>query len=444
MDALGEDEDQVEALTRAIAGGPDDPNDPLRDRLSELSLGIREQRELAATHLEAVWSLLPEPIRGERLPGLKAELTRLREVVAIQIEATDPKDLATRRRALVREWCDVFGRTDDFRSVLLDRANILAVTCIGAGGRLLGNSQYDLAIIDEAGRATAPEVLVPLVRARRAILVGDEKQLPPMLDEDLTPQKLQAAGLDADGLDVSLFETMVEDARQNRPELLTMLTAQHRMHPAIGRLISSVFYDGHLHHGVSEEQRNHELESFGRPIVWLSTTPSAVVGEIRRGSSFANPLEVDVIDGVLRDIELEYRKLGRTREVGVIAGYLGQVEELHARLSPSDAERWKAVDLEIATVDAFQGRDRDIVVYSAVRSNANQRIGFLRDRRRLNVALSRARQLLIVVGDVATLERAETRREGNPFRDILAYMRQHPEDCLLRPVLPSMDAKDRR
>jgi superfamily I DNA and/or RNA helicase len=104
--------------------------------------------------------------------------------------------------------------------------------------------------------------------------------------------------------------------------------------------------------------------------------------------------------------------------------------ELQAHVTPESAF-WQALKIEIATVDAFQGRDRDIVVYSPVRSNKEANLGFLKDRRRLNVALSRARQLLVIIGDLWTLENGRAGPEGNPYQELIRYMREHPAECLI-------------
>jgi superfamily I DNA and/or RNA helicase len=117
--------------------------------------------------------------------------------------------------------------------------------------------------------------------------------------------------------------------------------------------------------------------------------------------------------------------------VAVIAGYSAQISELKARLDPEDLGRWKAITLEINTVDAFQGREQDIVFYSVVRSNPRHEIGFLRDWRRLNVALSRARELLVIVGDHRMVNDADTRDVSNPFKDVITHIVKNPTECLL-------------
>jgi hypothetical protein len=392
---------------------------------------IKRRRQEVDEYLGLVRSMLSSTMTGDPLPDHAREVARLREAVVTAMEADLSDDPNKELRVLVREWREIFGTTEAFAAPLLKRANILAATCLFAGGRQMGDSVFHWAIVDEAGRATAPEVLVPLVRAQRVMLVGDERQLPPLLDEELSEDRLRRAGIDATGLERSLFQTLVEDARERRPELLHMLTAQYRMHPGIGRLISDVFYDGALQHGVTPGEREHGLEWIPRPVIWYSTSNHPNRDEIRRGTSFANRAEVEFIRWLLERMEHSYAIQNDRREVGVIAGYAGQIEFLEAELRPDDTSRWRALDIEIATVDGFQGRDRDIIIYSTVRSNRSRNLGFLRDRRRLNVSLSRARQLLVIVGDVATLEGASGGQGGNAFADVLRYMRLHPDDCVV-------------
>jgi superfamily I DNA and/or RNA helicase len=113
-------------------------------------------------------------------------------------------------------------------------------------------------------------------------------------------------------------------------------------------------------------------------------------------------------------------------EVAVLAGYRAQVSELR-RLLADDESTWQAITVDVSTIDAFQGREADVTVYSVTRSNPDRRIGFLAERRRLNVALSRARDLLVIVGD----HTATTSGSGNPFAEILEHIEDQPEDCEL-------------
>jgi serine/threonine protein kinase len=399
--------------------------------LLELAERIEKRKEKAASDLSLIRDTLPEEVQGQPLASLSAESRRLTRLVANLLGAENIDSREAKLLDLVQRWRKVFGRKEDFARPLIERANILAATCLITGGRYLKDQEFDWAIIDEAGRATAPELLVPLVRSRRAIIVGDEKQLPPMLDEGLSDDVLAQVGTTREQLTESLFESLVAQASEAQLPIVKMLTVQHRMHPAIGQLVSTVFYDGKLQHGVQNSEREHGLSWLPKAVAWYSTTRVPNHFETHRDKSYYNRVEAQGIWQLLLHMERDYLIRDEKREVAVITPYNAQIEELHALVQPHSAF-WKALSIEIATIDAFQGRDRDIVLYSTVRSNKEARIGFLKDRRRLNVALSRARQLLILVGDLWTLERGHTGSEGNPYQELVHYLYTHPDECLIQ------------
>jgi serine/threonine protein kinase len=154
---------------------------------------LENAAELTET-LDLIRETLPEEVRGHPHSSVLAEAERLSQIVTSLLSpgASDAREQALLQ--LVSRWRKIFGKQEDFARPILERANVLAATCLISGGYYLKDQQFDWAIIDEAGRATAPELLVPLVRARRAIIVGDERQLPPMLDEDLTREDLAHLG----------------------------------------------------------------------------------------------------------------------------------------------------------------------------------------------------------------------------------------------------------
>ncbi len=404
----------VEELA-ALPTLPERDRDTTQNALSETLALIRET--------------LPEDARGEALPSLEAEAQRLSQVVA---RTLSPGGADSREQALlqlVTNWRKVFGKQEDFGRPILEWASILAATCLISGGYYLREQRFDWAIIDEAGRATTPELLVPLVRSRRAIIVGDERQLPPMVD-DIPSEDLARLGTTREQLTESLFAALALQGKGADVPAVQMLTAQHRMHPAIGQLISEVFYGGKLTHAVQAAERDHRLPWLHYPVVWFSTTALPKHGETPQGLSFYNRAEIGAISHLLHRMERTYVELGEQREVAVITPYNAQIVELIAELTPN-SPYWRALSVEVATVDSIQGRDRDIVFYSTVRSNLTGRLGFLRDRRRLNVALSRAREALLIVGDIGTLERGWAGQEGNPYQELIRYLRLHPSACAI-------------
>lgn len=334
-------------------------------------------------------------------------------------------------RNTVSDWMKVVGLGDDFHKLIGNSARIVAATCLYSGRRGFGfrddDSYFDWAIIDEAGRATAPEALVPIVKSRRAILVGDEHQLPPMLDEILSEESVSTPDDEA-MLDKSLFQSLVEQVEKSGGEQhIASLKTQYRMRPEIGNLISETFYDGKLENG-SLGRRRGVLDDILAPVSWITTSSMPDRQENRMLSSYVNDLEADIVRQILD--KMRDRWSGRSGlSVGVISGYSAQVETLTNRIRPDDRELWRDFQIEVATVDSFQGRECDVVIYSTVRSNKELRIGFLRDIRRVNVALSRARDTLVIVGDARMMRTAPTGIERNPFASVLEHMRRRPDEC---------------
>ena len=321
-----------------------------------------------------------------------------------------------RTREILSAWVRVAGLAPDFSRLIVEQSNVVGATCLFSGGRGMPEADFDWVIIDEAGRATLPETLVPMVKAERAILVGDERQLPPMIDDFKDAQRIPAANNDR--LDKSLFQSLVEEADSDHT---ASLSTQYRMHPAIGRLVSEVFYEGKIKQGTEDSCR---VDGWMRkPVTWLSTSGMRSHTEVRSGQSFANPAEARLILQNLEDLE----RRGKSLTVGVISGYSAQVRQLLNTIRPNGT-RWRRLKIEIATVDSFQGRECDVVVYSTVRSNPKRQIGFQKDYRRINVALSRARDVLVIVGDAAMMRNAMS-NQGNPFAAVLRYLESHREDC---------------
>ncbi|MBN1450025.1 MAG: AAA family ATPase [Anaerolineales bacterium] len=334
-----------------------------------------------------------------------------------------------RIRRLVDEWKQQVGKNyRDFASAYLSRCKVVGATCIGVAAKGdVSDLEFDWVIVDEAGKATHPELLVPLVRGRKMVLVGDHRQLPPTIGRDLDEAIQKADGVHREMLQTSLFQELIEGAQKN---VKLPLTIQYRMHPAIGTLIGECFYsDVGLQNGVQEQERQHMLEWCPRSVVWYSTKKLPEHSEVRSGYSRMNQAEVDSVLALLDQIEASYTSAGIfDKTVGVITGYLAQKAAIRQKVSAGRA-RWPHIqDVEVDTVDAYQGRERDIIIYSVVRSNPQGKIGFLQDERRLNVALSRARELLIIVGD-EDIEFAGGR--SNPFFAVIHHIRHHPADCAL-------------
>ncbi len=271
---------------------------------------------------------------------------------------------------------------------ILDETPILCCTTTGLDSEVIGRRRFDLLVIDEACQSTEPGCWIPLLRADRVVLAGDHCQLPPTI---LSPEAARQ------GFGVSLLERLV--ARFG-DQVTRLLTVQYRMHQHIMDFSSLEFYDGRL--TADESVREHRLCDLpGVTADPLSETPVEFIDTAGAGydeekepdgESRLNPQEADLVTRKVKAI----LQLGvRPEDVAVIAPYAAQVRRLRQSLD--------VPGLEIDSVDGFQGREKEVVVLSLVRSNTEGEIGFLGDVRRMNVALTRARRKLLVIGDSATL-----------------------------------------
>jgi serine/threonine protein kinase len=324
--------------------------------------------------------------------------------------------------ALQQDWVLRLGRSSEFHAAVIATAKVVAGTCIGfAGVRGMSDISYDLCIIDEASKATATEILVPMARSRKWILVGDPEQLPPFFENALLTR--------VDEFESSeVRETLLERFLHNLPShSVAELTEQHRMVKGIGDLISHCFYDKAL---VSRRAKQaFQLPGvLSLPVTWLSTSRMPRREESPAGKSFANDLECRLIRDLLGRVNFLAKSRRRHISVAVIAGYVAQVKALQLQMRDKLHE-WENVTVLCNTVDAFQGSEADICIYSVTRANDENRLGFLREKPRLNVALSRGREFLVIVGD----EQFARACEGeNPARTVLEYIDSAVEACEIR------------
>ncbi len=318
------------------------------------------------------------------------------------------------------DWFDRLGDARCLHGAVLSESRVAAGTCIGlASTPAIYQQSYDLCIIDEASKATATETLVPMARSKSWVLVGDPEQLPPFF-EDRSLTKVDGAS------SADLEKTMLSIMLEGLPETNKgQLRQQRRMVSGIGQLISEVFYHGELENVRLNDERNSNIAiAFPKPVTWISTS-SKNYREVPSGSSFANRDEVQIIMACLRRLSdaLSRGRIGV--KVAIISSYAAQVRALNEALEQETSSR-RNMDIEVNTVDAFQGRDADVCIYSVTRSNDRQQLGFQRERRRLNVALSRAKDALVIVGDDRFCRSV---KGNNPFLKVLNHISENPDFC---------------
>lgn len=325
-------------------------------------------------------------------------------------------------------WQNQISHCDDMELYLIKSTTIIAGTCTGfISNRVIRDVFYDYLIIDEAAKATFPELAVSFNKAGKIILVGDHKQLPPVLDTEIIKKNKDRLNTNNlyEGLFEKLYDAFPQESRQR-------LSVQYRMHPTIGSLISKVFYDDEIQNGIPAEDRNIGIPKYDDiAIEWISTSsrPDKERSEMREGNApnytYKNTLEINLIKDKL--IELDESVPEKT-QVAVITAYRAQKYALNNMVKQ---HKYNNLTVEVDTVDAFQGSQKEIVIYSTVRSNKNKRIGFLSLEARLNVAFSRAKSLLIIVGDHRFLN--DGRIRNNKFPEIIEYI-SNTDGCVITEV----------
>ncbi|KAL8434975.1 hypothetical protein Efla_005058 [Eimeria flavescens] len=282
---------------------------------------------------------------------------------------------------------------------VLQAADVVCCTCIGAGDKRIGDFQFKNVVIDESTQATEPETLVPLVLgADHVVLIGDQCQMGPLL---------QSRAARASGLGVSLFVRML---LLRHPS--SRLSVQYsRMHPGLSYFPSQCYYEGSLQNGVTSSQRHFNFVP-SAPFKWPSQNfPSffyhcSTEEELSStGTSYLNRGEASVVERLVIAL---VKRGASPAQIGVITPYIGQRNYLKTLLQRHPVR----ADVELSSVDAFQGREKDIIIFSCVRSNAQCTIGFLSDPRRLNVALTRARFCLFICGNADLLSVSMARFKG--------------------------------
>ena len=293
---------------------------------------------------------------------------------------------------------------------LFGEARVIASTLVGSANRLLEGQKFGTLFIDEAAQALEAACWIPIRRVSRVVLAGDHCQLPPTI-------KSYAA------LKAGLGKTLMERIVENKPEVVTLLKMQYRMNEEIMRFSSDWFYGNQVE--SAPEVKYRSILDLDIPMTWVdtsvfqteslatsqfSTLSSQLFKEEFVGENFGriNKAEAEL---TLMALEEYFKKIGKQRileerlDVGVISPYRAQVQYLRRLFKKKEFFKPFRHLISVNTVDGFQGQERDIILISLVRANDEGQIGFLRDLRRMNVAITRARMKLIILGDASTMTR---------------------------------------
>lgn len=297
------------------------------------------------------------------------------------------------------------------RHSLFDQCRIIACTLAGSANPLLNGQHFHTLFIDEAAQAMEAACWIAIQKADRVIFAGDHQQLAPTIKSPLA-------------LKGGLGRTLMEQIAEHKPKCVTLLTMQYRMNEELMRFSSEWFYGGMLEAAPSVRNRSI-IDEFDYPLIWVNSDTLAEeednsgkwqYGEEVLGNSHGKinkseaTLTLNTLKSYLHKIGMK-RAIDESIDIGVISPYRAQVQYLR-RIIYSDKELKPLRRLiSINTIDSFQGQERDIMIVSLVRANDNGQIGFLSDLRRMNVAMTRARMKLIVIGSASTLCKHKFYRE---------------------------------
>jgi predicted DNA helicase len=307
-------------------------------------------------------------------------------------ERNERKELRKEARDL-RKWASELE--DRLINDIVRNCQVIATTLIGVSHRMLKDVHFKTVIIDEASQALEPECWNAMLKADRVIFAGDHKQLPP------TVKSKEAASL---GLEETILDRMTDHI-----SFSSLLTEQYRMHHKILAFSNERYYQGKLTSHLSVFDRTLRNDQY--PLVFIDTAGSGFEEVLHTDSrSYTNKGEYFIIrEHILANHE---KLLGAT--IGIISPYAEQVRLIRQEIS--DDGTLRSMDIEVNSIDGFQGQEKEVIYISLVRSNDHADIGFLKDERRLNVAMTRAQKKLVIVGDSATIAQHKL------FADMIAHV----------------------
>ena len=387
--------------------------DLLSDRLSEEGLNVLRVGNPAR---------VSERLMALTLDSKMAAHSTTKDIKRLKKQASEFKDMAHKykrsfgraereqRKALFDEAYKIMKDVDKMQQYIIDdvvaKAQIITATPVGSNHYTVRDLKYTTVVIDEAGQALEPACWIPILKGKNLILAGDHCQLPPTIKSEEAAKK---------GLKITLLEKCI----QMHPEAVVLLEEQYRMNETIMGYSSKVFYDDKLraHKSVAK----HLLHDGATALEFVDTAGCGFE-EKNEQTSISNPEEAALLfkhlTQLVADLGTHYTK-DNFPTIAVISPYREQIYVLKEQLLHSPELQVYGNKIAVNTIDSFQGQERDIVYISMTRSNSNGIIGFLSDIRRMNVAMTRARKKLVIVGDSATLSRL-------PFyADFIAYAESH-------------------
>lgn len=380
-------------------------------RISEECPELEGYLTQLAKDCETLESLSPETVSvNDEL--LQKDITDLIKAIRLEVvsRGNDKKTIVAN---LIWEFKQELTNSNNVDAIIKAYSKINAATCQQAANPHLSASmsgfdeEYDYVIVDEAARSNPLDLLIPMSMGKKIILVGDHKQLPHMVERDIVQAvaaKTESKNIEQvleESLFMRLNSAVATEDKKLGIKRTAMLTEQYRMHPDICDLVN-VFYDGNLQTLCKREDKEHRLGMYGdKALAWIDMPISDQCPAEVRNQSVSRPCEVERIQ---KELAMVLAK-NSDYKIGIITFYSAQAKLLNDMVQdrfPGDVHR-----IRVGTVDAFQGKEFDVVFLSVVRANREEdmrkRVGFLNNDNRLCVAFSRAKRLLIAVGDASTV-----------------------------------------
>lgn len=407
---------------RALSGTVATRTKDLAGRLNPQICEIDSQIELQDSRLknerswwQSAWESMPQRLREQMVASNIHDPAFLRTITnsfpALRKELNIEEAYLKRYEELVGDWIDRLGSPSDqdaadLRTIYLANANVIGITCSQAAAPYFSREfpEFDVVIVDEVSKCTPPELMMPALKGKKLVLVGDHRQLPPMIQDKTIEDVATEAGIPVEELSfikTSTFNTLYTGADD---QIKQDLRWQYRMHPSIMGAINQ-FYDHRLKSGIvnPETVRAHGLGNqilkSNHHLVWVNTPLNATHREQKEGTSYFNLQEVEVIERICRQMDDAWAPrviAGEPRkEIAIITFYLPQLRKIRERINGGEFHN---LSIRAGTVDRFQGMERPVVIVSLVRNNAEGVVGFAKYPERVNVAFSRAQELLMIVG----------------------------------------------
>ncbi|WP_442937122.1 DEAD/DEAH box helicase [Nostoc sp.] len=326
------------------------------------------------------------------------------------------------------------GDRTDLRQIYLNNANVIGITCVQAANYDFSKEfkYFDVVIIDEVSKCTPPELLIPALKGKKLVMVGDHRQLPPMLDTktlEEVSQEIGSTNTELQLLQESLFKIHFKTANDS---IKKMLNIQYRMHPIIMGAINQ-FYNGKLECGILDPdiKRAHNLAGKlikeSHHLIWVKTPieKKFLERQEQNRTSYFNTEEINAIEILCKQFESTWASRVANgepkKEIAVITFYGDQLRKIDERLQ---SKLFPSLQITTGTVDRFQGMERPVVIVSMVRNNSRGDVGFAKKPERVNVAFSRAQELLVIVGchSLFTQQGGEV---GSMYSNVSDIVRQH-------------------